>query len=257
MKHPYLITVFFMLLPALTQASDTRPVELPDGESMDFRVVAATSPEEGMLIGFPCDEGMREVELGMSEAISEKGVEVWMADLLGTRFLSAQASSMRRLKGDDIVAMIQDAHDATGKKVYLITAGFGAIPVLRGARDWKKLHKGTVKEQWLGGAILLYPELNAKEPEPGMDMEYLPVTSQTSIPVYILQPELTPARFWLDQLKAELEKGGATVTIDILPRVRGYFFMRPNATDHEKSMSQVLPNIVVNALHQMQAAEEQ
>jgi len=87
-------------------------------------------------------------------------------------------------------------------------------------------------------------------------MQYMSITIQTSIPVYILQPENTPARWWLDQLKTELEKGGAQVTIDILPKVRGYFFMRPNATEHEKSVSHVLPQIVVNAMNQMNTAQE-
>jgi hypothetical protein len=252
---PWLIAL--LLTPAIVLASETRTIELPDGDSMDMRIV---KPEAGsanpMILGFPCDQGMREVELHMSEQIAEQNVEVWMADLLGSHFLTPEASSMRGLSGEEVLALIEDAHEQTGKQIYLVTAGFGAIPVLRGAKEWVDKYKGTEKEKALAGAILLYPELHAKEPEPGVDMEYMSITRQTSIPVYILQPENTPARWWLDQLKAELEKGGAQVTIDILPKVRGYFFMRANATEHEKSVSQVLPQIVVNAMNQMHTAQE-
>jgi len=251
-----LIPILLILLPILTHASETRPVTLPSGEEMTLRIVNANASENQLLLGFPCDQGMRDVELHLSESIAGQGIDVWMADLLGSHFLPAQPSSMRGLTGEEVLTLIEDTHEHTGKQVYLITAGFGAIPVLRGAKAWKDKYQGSEKEQALGGVILLYPELHASEPEPGVDLEYLPIADQTSVPVYILQPELTPARWWLDQLKAHLESGGASLTIDILPKVRGYFFLRPNATEHEKSVSQVLPRIVVNALHRMHAAQE-
>jgi len=252
----YPLISLLLLFPLTLQASETRSVTLPSGDEMEMRIVKPSEPGNMMFLGFPCDQGMRQVELHFSESIAAQGVEVWMADLLGAHFLTPQPSSMRQLTGEEVLALIEDAHEHTGKQVYLITAGFGAIPVLRGAKAWMDKYKGTDKEKALGGAILLYPELHAKEPEPGVDLEYLPIADQTSIPVYILQPELTPARWWLDQLKAHLESGGATVTIDILPKVRGYFFTRPNATEYEKSVSQVLPRIVVNALHRMNAEQE-
>jgi hypothetical protein len=253
--RPWLITL--LIAPALVFASETRTIELPDGDMMDMRVVKPEADSaNAMILGFPCDQGMRQVELRMSEQIAEQNIEVWMADLLGSHFLPSEASSMRNLTGEEVLALIEDAHEQTGKRVYLVTAGFGAIPVLRGAKEWVDKYQGTEKEKVVAGAILLYPELNASEPEPGVAMQYMSITSQTSIPVYILQPENTPARWWLDQLKTELEKGGAQVTIDILPKVRGYFFMRPNATEHEKSVSHVLPQIVVNAMNQMNTAQE-
>jgi hypothetical protein len=251
-----LILIVLILLPSMSHASETQLVTLPSGDEMTLRIVNASESENQLLLGFPCDQGMRDVELHLSESIASQGVDVWMADLLGSQFLPAQPSSMRGLTGEEVLTLIEDSYEHSGKQVYLITAGFGAIPVLRGAKAWVDKYQGTDQEQALGGVILLYPELHASEPEPGVDLEYLPIADQTSVPVYILQPELTPARWWLDQLKAHLESGGAKVTIDILPKVRGYFFLRPNATAHEKTVSQVLPRIVVNALHRMNADQE-
>ena len=232
-----------------------RTVEMADGESMDLR--AFTSPNsEDILLWFPCDQGMGTAELDFAEALSQAGQEVWLADLLGMYFLPVAPSSMRTIQGHEVVETVEMLQNEDGRPVYLVTAGFGSIPVLRGARLWKEKYTGTAQENHIKGVILLYPELHAREPEPGHELEYLPVVQHTTTPVMIMQPQLTPARFWLHRLTERLESGGAAVQTTILPGVRGYFFVKQASTPAEDAMTLQLPTLVLDARDKLEATNK-
>lgn len=231
-----------------------RSLELTSGESMDLRVFPALKSKD-ILLWFPCDQGMGTAEVDFANELAAKGQEVWLADLLGMYFLPVAPSSMRTIQGHEVVETVEMLNREDGRRVYLVSAGFGSIPVLRGARLWKEKYNGTELEDYITGIILLYPELHAREAEPGHELEYLPVVSHTSTPVMIMQPQLTPARFWLHRLTALLESGGATVQTEILPGVRGYFFVKQSSTPAEDAMTLKLPSLVLQARDRLAAAE--
>jgi len=251
------LLIMLALLVGSTQAvraheGETRPIELSNGETMDLRVYAAPDSRD-ILLWFPCDQGMGTAEVGFAHELQQKGQEVWLADLLGMYFLPVAPSSMRRIEGGEVVETVEMLKREDGRPVYLVAAGFGAIPVLRGARLWKEKYTGTELENYIAGIILLYPELHAHEPEPGHELEYLPVVRHTSTPVMILQPQLTPARFWLHRLTALLESGGATVLVEILPGVRGYFFVKQESTPAEDAMTLKVPELILAARDRLAA----
>jgi hypothetical protein len=160
---------------------------------------------------------------------------------------------MRSLQGEEVATLIKHAVDKRdGKRIVLTASGYGAIPALRGAKIWQQQHP---QDQHLLGAILFFPLLTASAPEPGKPIPYLPIVSQSSLPVIVMQPGNSPSRFWAKQLKKELEIGGSHVHIEILPKVRSRFYSRPDASDEELAMARRLPELVEQAVVKLKQLE--
>ena len=250
-----LLAGLFGLAPISSHATEEQheSVMLDAETEMDLR----TFPTEGseLILGFPCDLGTGEAEAQSGEVLSERRLEVWLADLLGAHFLPIAPSSMRSLEGEEVAHLIQHAVDERGdKRIVLTASGYGAIPALRGARIWQQQHP---QDKHLLGAILFFPMLTAGDPEPGKPTEYLPVVSQSDLSVVIMQPGNSPTRFWARKLKKELEKGGSRVHIEVLPKVRSRFYSRPDATEDERATAQRLPQLVEQAVEKLKQLEEQ
>jgi hypothetical protein len=240
-----------LLSPALYAEAEHQSVMLTEDLEMDLR----TFPAEGdtLLLGFPCDQGTGRAEAAAGEVLSGRGIEVWLADLLGAHFLPIAPSSMRSLEGEEVAHLIDYAVTQNTKRIVLTASGYGAIPALRGARIWRQQHPDDKR---LAGAILFFPMLTAHDPEPGKPLEYLEVVHETSLPIVIMQPGNTPTRFWVRKLKKTLEQGGSRVHVEILPDVRTRFYSRANATPAENAMAQRLPELVEQALDQLRILEE-
>ncbi|HSH30073.1 MAG TPA: hypothetical protein VK971_09230 [Thiohalobacter sp.] len=245
-----LLLSLFMLAPALCADAEIDRIGLGDGIDMDLRRFSAGG--DTLLLGFPCDLGMGRAETQAGEVLSRRGIEVWMADLLGAHFLPIAPSSMRSLEGREVARLIRHAAETTDKRIILIASGYGAVPTLRGARLWQT---ESPDDRRLGGAILFYPMLNAHNPQPGQPLEYLDVVHRTRLPIVIMQPANTPTRFWVDKLKHGLEQGGSRVWVELLPSVRSHFYDREDATGAERAMAQRLPELVTQALQRLKQME--
>lgn len=257
--HPPRSGLLFALLlvfaAAAVQASTEQfeSVELDEETEMDLRRFSSEGNE--LILGFPCDLGTGEAEAQSGEVLSERGLEVWLADLLGAHFLPIAPSSMRSLQGEEVAALIQHAVTVHSEKRIVLTAsGYGAIPALRGAQIWQQRHP---EDKHLLGAIFFFPMLTAGNPEPGKPIKYLPVVGQSNLPVIIMQPGNSPTRFWVKKLKKELEKGGSQVHIEILPKVRSRFYSRSDASSDELAMARRLPELVEQAVEKLKQLEVQ
>lgn len=223
---------------------------LTDDLEMELRYFPASG--DTRLLGFPCDQGMGSAEQKAGEILSNRGIEVWLADLLGAHFLPIAPSSMRSLKGDEVAHLIDYAAKQDNKRIVLTASGYGAIPALRGARTWQQLHP---EDRHLAGAILFFPMLTAHEPKPGQVLEYLDIVHQTNLPIVIMQPANTPTRFWVRKLKKTLQRGGSRVHVELLPNVRPFFYSRTDATAAEVALAQRLPELVEQALDKLRNLE--
>jgi hypothetical protein len=241
----FLLAFFLAALAAPAMAQDQlRELMLPSGESMHFRVLAAQG--DTVVLWLPCDEGQGTIETQSSYTLARAGIEVWLADLLGAHFLPAAPSSMMEISAEDVAATIEHVRQQTGKRIYLVAHGRGAVPALTGTRHWQQQHGNERAD--VAGVILFFPKLLEGELEPGKLSPYLPITRQTSVPVVILQPMLTPERFWVERLKGELEQGGAKVVVTLLPGVRGFFYLRNDRTPAENALTDKLPQLVLDAI---------
>jgi hypothetical protein len=216
-----------MTLAAGAPAADAprqRSVPLGDGAEVGVRVFPARGRE--LIVWLSSEGSQAATDEQIAEQLARTGIEVWLADVINARFLPELRSSLDEIPGADVAAVIAAAA-ASGKRVYLLSAGRGALPVLRGARTWQL---DRPRDKALAGAILLWPSLYVATPEPGADAEYLPVVRETRLPIYILQPQLSPWYWRLERLTAELRKAGSVVQTKVLPGVRDRFYFRSEHT---------------------------
>jgi hypothetical protein len=231
--------IFAAPLPAAPQN-----IALTNGTEIPVTIFPASS--NAILLWLPSENGLVPAEFNTAAALAKSDIEVWLADLHAAYFLPLVPSSMQQIPTGDIAQLIGAvARRSGGKTVYLITEGNGAALALTGAAA---VHDG---KRDLGGAILLSPNLYVATPEPGEDAQYLPVTTATRIPVVILQPELSPWRWHIDQLQSLLEQGGAAVTVKLLPGVRDRFYFRDDALPAELALTPTLPQLIINAYKQL------
>lgn len=240
------------LSPALMAAARHDSVMLSADVEMDLRYFTADG--NTMLLGFPCDQGMGRAEAESGEILASRGIEVWLADLLGAHFLPIAPSSMRSLEGGEVANLIGYAVSKTNKRIVLTASGYGAIPALRGARIWQQRHPD---DRHLLGAVLFFPVLSAHNPEPGRPLEYLDIVHQSKLPIVIMQPGNSPNRFWIKPLQKALQQGGSRVKVEILPKVRSHFYSRDkDATPAEIAMTQRLPELVESAINTLHTLEK-
>ena len=222
--------------------------------STGSEVSLRTFPGTGntLMLGFPCDEGLGTEEARASQSLARLGLEAWLPDMLGAHSLPALASSMEALPPIEIAEVIAQTIKLSGKKVVLVSTGRGALPVLQGANIWLK--QATPQDRAaLTGIVLFSPELYSVKPAPGVEARYHSIVSSTSLPVFIYQGQRSPARWWLEHLKAEFVRGGSRISSKVLPNVRGFFYSVQDPTNEEKAMTDKLPELILDAIKQLES----
>lgn len=245
-------------LAGTSQAADAprqRSVPLGDGGEVTVRVFPARGRE--LIVWLPSEAGLTSTDEQIAAQLARTGIEMWLADVINARLLPQVRSSLEQIPDADVAAVIAAAA-VRGKRVYLLSAARGAVPALRGARAWQLGHP---RDSALAGAILLWPNLYVATPEPGADAEYLPVVRETRLPIYILQPQLSPWYWRLERLTAELEQAGSTVQTKVLPGVRDRFYFRSEfaVTDspaREDGLAREFPGLLREAVIQLNSKPE-
>ncbi len=228
---------------ALAANPQPRDASVTTGDGTDIPYTAYAGSGGRLFIWLPSEAGLQPSEQQAARRLAAAGVTVWLIDPLSGRFLPLEQSSMDKVPGGDIAALITAA-GATGKRVYLVTTGRGAIPMLRGARAWQQAHPSLSP---LAGVILLSPKLFVATPDPGQAARLMPVVQATNLPVFVIQAGNSPWRWKLDRTIPALERGGADVFLRLLPGVRDRFNFRPDATPAEQALGRRLPQLVAGA----------
>ncbi|WP_455199444.1 TlpA family protein disulfide reductase [Kaarinaea lacus] len=229
---------WFLLFCSITALANTSlQVQLLDEE---ITVQQFTAPGDQLIIYIAPSYGFNDRGTEFSRKLSAQGVEVWMVDLIDSFFLTRKVESMRQFDGRYVASLIEQAHKITGKKVTLLTSSYGAIPLLKGARQWQ-INNSSIKETYLNGAILFSPELYMGVPALGEDPEFEPIASATNIPLMIYQSELRNNRWQLENTLKRLEKNNAVVFEKMLPGIVSFFF--PLTDKPDKKMSEVLEKV--------------
>jgi thiol-disulfide isomerase/thioredoxin len=195
-----------------------------------------------LYIWLPPEGGFQAIHGKTAQKLSTLGIEVWLVDLFEARFLPPVASSLEQIPATDVSSLLAIA-EQSGKHVLLVSSGRGISPLLRGAHHWQQsrpAHSG------FSGVILLSPQFYTETPEPGQVAQLLPVVSHTNLPIFIIQPRLSPWFWKLEQTVPALQKSGSDVFVRVLPQVRDRFHYRPDATSNEQQRGDDL----VSLLHQ-------
>lgn len=243
--------VFFSFLLMLVSSSSyaveitTETISVNNETDVDVSIYPAKG--DVLFIWLACNQGSEGAETRSAAVLVEHGIEVWLPDMLSAHFLPPGPSSIYNIPGEEIAVIIDAAIEKTGKKhIYLVAGGRAAAPLLRGAVAWEK--KRVEGSQQLSGALLIYPRLTLLKPEPGTEPVYIEAVGKAKLPIVILEGERTPNRWGLPHLTAAFRKNSVFVTSSLIPKVRGYFYVRNDATPAEQAMSQQLPYLIMDHL---------
>jgi len=192
-----------------------------------------------LVLWLPSEHGVVSAEQRIAQGLVKHGYEVWVADLFAARFLPIGPSSLQEIPTEDVAQLIRAA-SKNHRKVILVSSGQGAARALEGAHAYQQAKHAKP----LAGAVLLFPNLFAGTAEAGVDPQYLPVARQTRMPIAILQGNLSPWYWQLDDLKGNLSGGGSSVQISVMTGLRDRFYFREDATPPERSAGQQLPETI-------------
>lgn len=238
----------FLLLPLIGWSAS------PRGTSETLRLQSGTEvpltvfPAQGssLLLWLPSESGLVAADHKAAALLAKSGIEVWLPDLHAAYFLPIVRSSLLQIPVADVARVIAQAQQR-GKAVYLISSGNGAALALQAVTQLSK------QKSRPAGAILFSPNLFTGTPEPGDDARYLPVTSRTRLPIFIVQPDHSPWKWRVEELQSRLQRGGSKVSVQILPGVRDRFYYREDASPAERAWAPRLPELILNALQSLKA----
>jgi len=243
--------IALLLLPVFSTqglAVESHTLSINDDIEVSIDIYPATKQASKIILWLACNEGSEGTETRSSSKLNHHAIEVWLPDFLSAHFLPQGPSSIYKIPGTEVAAVISQISQARPEAdIYLVAAGRANAPLLRGAVEWERHPKNKA----LKGMIMLYPRLNLLEPVPGNEPVYIEAVGKTKLPILILEGERTPNRWGLPHLKTALSKNGSKVSSSILPRVRGYFYTRPNKTKAELELSKKVHQLILDSLSQL------
>lgn len=235
----------WLLLPLGVPAEELA-VATTDGE--EIPVVTHPAAGDQLLLWFASEAGPRPAEEVLADTLAARGVSVWRPDLLAARFLPLAESSFAKIPPGDVAAVLDAAVAQGARQVYVVASGRSAMPVLRGLRHWQAAG-GEGKR--LTGVILISPKLFVRTPPPGEAGELLPIVHASNLPIYWLQPALSPWYWQRTRIYAALQAGGSDVFLRVLHRVRDRFYFRRDANPAEQALSRRLPILLETAMRSL------
>ena len=233
-SRPRLFTIsclLFLLVSTNIVADDTVPeneisVTAHDGTELVIHQYAGTG--KFLMVWVASSYGMHDRVYSLFRALAKNGIEVWQVDFSDSLFQPRTSNLMRNLDARYVSNIVSEAHKRTGKQIILMARAYGAIPVLRGATLW---HQANPDENYLAGLVLFSPDLYTEIPQLGLDPEYVPVTSATSIPVMIYQAQNRGTGWQLPRLLASLSVHNENVYYKIMSGVSGIFYHNDMASE--------------------------
>lgn len=240
----WLILLWALLFPLVAFSASERGTS----EALHLRpgtdVPLTVFPAQGhtLLLWLPSESGIVAADHKTAAVLAKSGIEVWLPDLHAAYFLPIVRSSMHQIPVADVAQVVAQAQQR-GKSVYLISSGNGAALALQAVAQLGN-GKSTVR-----GAILFSPNLFTGTPEPGEDAKYLPVTSRTRLPIFIVQPDHSPWKWRVEELQSRLQRGGSKVRVQTLPGVRDRFYYREDASPTERAWASRVPELILSALN--------
>ncbi len=225
-----LLAVLLMQHPAFGFAESTLTETLELDSETEVTLTIFPADGEQLLIWIPSYATPAESAAEIASQLQQLKVEVWYVDLLEAHFLPKTGSSDYKIPDSDVHALLKHAEKVRNKKIYLYAESRTTIPAMQGLRLWQQ---SADNHSNFGGLLLNSPDFYLETPDPGQLAELMPIVGVTNLPIYVLQPELSPRYWQLQETVPALEKSGSDVFVQVLKKMRGRFHFRPDATPAE------------------------
>jgi thiol-disulfide isomerase/thioredoxin len=219
---------------------------LDDGT--DLPISRYKADGDRLLIWLPSEHGVLPGHHQQARYLAEQDVEVWLPDPFSAWFLPNTPSSLDAIPEDLVGRLIDTARADTDKQVYVFGNDRAAPWVLASLREWQLQ---APAREGLGGVILMSPYLHTGIPEDDRPPEFQPIARATNLPVYLIQPLLSPQYPLLKPVVDQLGQGGSHVYVRTLPRLRDRFFFRPNTLEAEEAFKPQLAGELVAAMRML------
>ena len=245
-----------MLLPLWASADG---FVISDEQDNEINVEVMPADGELMVIWLVDHAQERLLFERMLTSVNRAGIEVWRVDLLADYFMPRSSENVRTMSGDGVAALLEAAHQRSGKKIVLAAYDRMPLPLLRGVRKWQQ--EAHSEQSRLLGAMLYYPNLFGPPPIAGEDPELDPIVGVTNIPLTIYQPERGTQRLRMPEILKALWRSGLSAFVYLVPDVRDWFFMHPLegeeseeqlATEAERRATANVPQQLVRFAHLME-----
>jgi len=242
-----LLLIFFLGIQAGIANTCLAAEEFIVTASDDVEITISRFPAQGeyLLIWLAPEYGFRRAHHALADRLPEQGIEVWQADIVESLFLPQSSSSLKLLDGKYVAALVEYAHELTGRKIAIVGDSYAAMSALLGARYWQSRGQN---DPYLVGAVLFTPYSYAYIPPLGLAPEYLPIVESTNIPLVIYQAQNSGIAGQFDELLARLRTNDSPIYTRLVPNVMSLFYeeeptpaMKQSAQPIPASIRQLLP----------------
>lgn len=179
------------------------------------------------------------------EGLTQSG-DVWYLDTPEALFIDRSRITMRGLEGDFVTDLVHQATQSY-QEVVLITLDVGAVPVLRGLRQWQQQADGEARSRFKN-LVLLYPSLFVNAPVAGEVPEFYPITSHSALPITILQPEQGAQSNTIGLTERLLKMGGSLVNTQQVPIATDGYYKYQDIRLMAQDAVQRIPTVVDNKI---------
>lgn len=240
-----LLLIIGLLLSSFAQAVQELALETADGDEITIE----QHPAEGerLLLWLPSEFGLSPRQQPTAQALAARGIEVWIPDLHGAWFIPPGRYSLNDVSPGTIQSLIEMAL-ATGKQVSLFASGRVNALALYAVRRLQQTEQDTSRLQ---GLIAISPRLYRRTPNGTEAAEYLPITTASNLPLFLMQPRAAGSFWRVKDLVAQLEQGGSPVFLQVLPDAGDGFHTRPEFSEAEGKLTERLPSMLDQALKLM------
>lgn len=248
MKKRYCFLLVLFLFISLNTWADSEPddiVEISITGGTDI-LVSRFGESDQRILWLPSEFGFGERNVNtLARSMAEQGLEIWVADLHGSYFLTPGRTSLSKIADHDVAELIElSLPEKPEQRLYLLSTGRGAALALMGLKTWQQARPADIR---FGGAVLVHPNLVAGSPEPGQEETWLPIAEQTYAPLFIIQPEKSGKRWYLQDLVKKLQTGGSAVYQKLVRDVSDGYLTRPERSEAEVAQAQAFPELLQQA----------
>ena len=226
LKARLLSLAVFLLWTNLTLAQTEESIVINDDLDIPITRYQAFADEAPILLWLPSSRGTSNKQAITASALGDLDIETWVIDLHTAYFIDAGRRSVQHFKAQDIADLIQVATTQTNKKVFVMATDMVAKPALEGIALFQQQAAQSGGKADIGGVILFHPNLSYPAIEPGKPVEYVPISHNSTIPIYFIQPSISTRQWRSLELQETLQAGGSPVFMHTMPGVHAGFHLR-------------------------------